>query len=83
MTGRQPISRELRPDRPRWGSSERPSAKDVMTSDTLGMDALESFAAVYGEYARTCIEIGVRPLSPEELAALLAAIDIPDDHSLH
>ena len=47
------------------------------------MDATESLAALYGDYARTCIEMGIRPLSPEALAALLAALDVPDDRTLH
>lgn len=39
------------------------------------MKAAEYFAALYGDYARTCLEMGVRQLSPEAVADLLAAID--------
>lgn len=46
------------------------------------MDATESFAALYGDYARTCIEMGIRPLPPEAMAALLAALDVLDDRNL-
>ena len=47
------------------------------------MDTVESFANLYGDYARTCIEAGIRPLSPEALAALLADLDPSNDRTLH
>ena len=52
-------------------------------SNTLGMDTTASFATLYGDYARTCIEAGIRPLSPETLAALLADLDVSYDRTLH
>jgi hypothetical protein len=47
------------------------------------MDAVESFATLYGDYARTCIEMGVRPLPPEALAALLMKLDVAAAPTLH
>jgi len=43
--------------------------------NAVGTAAPESFAALYGDYARTCLEMGVRPLPPEAVAELLAALD--------
>lgn len=64
-------------------SSERLIAKRAVPSDTVTMDALEPFAGLHGDYARICVEMGIRPLSPEEMAALLTALDVSDVPSLH
>jgi hypothetical protein len=47
------------------------------------MDTVESFAALYGDYARECVEKGIRPLLPQELAARLTDLDVPEDRTLH
>jgi hypothetical protein len=47
------------------------------------MDAPECFAALYGEYAKTCLEMGVRPLPPEDVVELLAALDGATAPTIH
>jgi hypothetical protein len=36
-----------------------------------GMSTCREFAGIYARYAEECLELGVRPLPPEELFALL------------
>jgi len=51
--------------------------------NAVGTAAPESFATLHGEYARICLELGVRPLPPETVAELLADLDDDAPPTMH